>query len=500
MRIGLLNSFNQDGWYEAELPPLGLGYLAAWLKKYHDINDIVFEKKIDDLAQHKPDIVGISSVAEYYGTAVEQANFIKETLNAPVLVGGAFITAMPEALASCFDVGVLGEGEVTFAELMLAFRDGNWGPATWKNIDGICYRDTDGNVQITKARQQIEYLDSIPFPDRDLLGDHWKIPFEQCMYIVSSRGCAFSCRFCSSQMHFSGPRRFFSADYVAREIRHLVERYGTRSISFWDDIFVVQKSRLESIARQVRQANIHQQVAFHCHTRANIVDAERLELMRIMNITACSFGAESGSDRVLQYLKGGKLTAEQNQAAIDLLFNYGIKPGCSLLIGSPIETEEETRMTLDFVKRNSEKLLTAEFFPCVAFPGTEIFREALTAGKITLPITNFRQFTLSPQEMGEKFWENYVFINDQMSLETFKILFYQAREISLMLNIKREQNRIGELEQAVHQLAREREQLSILRNSRSLRGLEKMITIKNRIFKGQPKNGTNGNGAKIKKA
>ena len=456
------------------------------------------KKKVYDLVEHKPDIVSISSVAEYYGIAVEQANYVKEALNVPTIVGGTFITSMPDALAPCFDVGVLGEGEVTFAELVLAYRDGNWGPATWKNIKGICYRDLEGNIQLTAPRASIEDMDSIPFPDRDLLGDQWIVPFQQCMHIVSSRGCPFDCRFCSSQMHFEGPRRFFSAEYVVREIQHLVDRHGVKSISFWDDMFVVRLDRLQEITRRIRRDGLHEQVAFHCRTRANIFNEEKLELMCGMNISACSFGAESGADRVLKYLKGGNLTVEQNQYAIDLLFNYGIKPACSLLIGSPIETEEETRMSLDFVKRNKSKLLTAEFFPCVGFPGTQIFNDAVNAGKIKLPITDFRQFTLSPQEMGEEFWQRYVFLNDRMPLESFKILFYQGREISLMLNIKREQDRVSDLEQAVHQLAMEKEQLSILRNSRSLRGLEKVITMKNRLLNQYPKNESNGNGKKLK--
>ncbi|MDZ7379487.1 MAG: cobalamin-dependent protein, partial [candidate division KSB1 bacterium] len=98
-------------------PPLGLGYLVAYLKRYLDFDDVevvntgkgVFERICDA----NPRIVGFTAYSANYAAVLGLARQVKKELGVITLLGGPHITALPQSLDTCVDVGVLGEGEET---------------------------------------------------------------------------------------------------------------------------------------------------------------------------------------------------------------------------------------------------------------------------------------------------------------------------------------------------------------------------------------------------
>lgn len=482
MRLGLMQTFDHSKSLEEELPPLGLGYLSSYLKKFADFHDIVYEKTPEDLVAHKPTLIGVSSVTQYYTMAIEQAREMKRQTGAAMIVGGGHITCLPDSLDPVFDVGVIGEGEDTMLELFELHRTGRWGAEHFRNVAGICYHDEDGKVRRNGARPPIRPMDKVPPPDRELLGDRWTIPFSQFVSIVSSRGCPFDCMFCSSQKHFEGPTRYFSAEYVVREIEEVLDRWSPASIAFWDDLFIAQPTRLTEISHLVAERGLDKRVSFTCSTRANIVNEKKCEDMRRMNVIAVNFGAESGSDHVLRYLKGGNVSVEQNQKAIDLFNKYGINVACSFITGSPAERPEDAQATLDFVRRNRDKLIGAEFYPVVAYPGTQMWNEAVAAGKIPMPVADWGQFSLSVSGNAEEFWSKYIYLNEQMPVETYKMYFYQMQEESLQLALKKTTRRIRHLEEALRQEWKRAEADRRFRNRRGVKALEKLLGFKDRVL------------------
>ncbi len=481
MKLGLMQTFDQNERLEAEYPPLGLGYLSSYLKKYLDFHDIVYEKRPEELVTHHPDIIGLSCVTQYYNLAVEQAQLLKRDKNAPIVIGGGHITCLPESLDPIFDVGVLGEGEETFLELMQLFIDKKWAPEYWAKVAGVCYRDESGAVVRTQTRPAINPVDKIPPPDRELLGDRWQIPFHQFISMVSSRGCPFDCVFCSSQMHFEGPTRYFSAEYVINELQEIIDRWNPASITFYDDLFIANPTRLKEISALIEERGFADQITFYCSTRANILSIDKLEDMRRMNVVGVNFGAESASDKILNYLKGGNITAAHNQKALELFAEYGIKPGCSFVVGSPPETAEDIQMTLDFVRKNRNLMAAAEFYPAVGYPGTPLWRDSVANGKIQLPVQDWTQFSLSIQGNGDKFWDRYIYINEKMSLDTFKMYYYQLQEESLQLAVKKAKRWIGELERELHGHISINEEHQQFRNRRAVKAVTKILEVKDRL-------------------
>ncbi len=436
MRIGFLQAIIPHVKRELEYPPLGLGYLSAYLKKYTEFHDIVFATTVEELANLRPNLVGISAVTQNYEVAIDQARQLRELCQAPVVIGGPHITGAPDSLDPAFDVGVVGEGEETFRELVEAFASGCWNPAAWSDIDGICYRTDVGQLLYTRPRVPLAPLDKIPPPDRDLIGAWWNNPALQAVSMLTSRGCPYTCVFCSSKRHFAGSPRYHSPEYIVAELHQIVARWHPTAITFWDDLFIAQGKRLSQLADLIVSQGLDEQLEFYCSVRANLITAQRLRDMLRMNIRGANFGAESASARVLKYLKGTEVNPSHNQAALEMMASTGLKPACSFVVGAPLETAQDLQLTLDFARRNRHLLTAAEFWPLVPFPGTPLWQTLIESGKIPTPVRNWSRFSLNVRGNGSTFWDSYLYLNENMSLQEFKMYFYQLQEESLLLEIR----------------------------------------------------------------
>jgi anaerobic magnesium-protoporphyrin IX monomethyl ester cyclase len=283
-------------------------------------------------------VLAISSTSQDYAVAKEIAQLVKEGNPKIITVlGGHHVSYLPESMSEEFDIGVLGEGEETFAELVRALLTG----ADIGQMPGLAFHH-EGRVIVTPPRPQIVPIDSIPMPVRE----EW-----ERVYTMSSRGCPYRCSFCTSSV-FWGKTRFFSAEYVVAEIEHILEHTGANPIiNIYDDLFVADKKRFEKIVSLLEDKGIVDKAAFTFSVRANMVDDIMCSLIKRMKNAGVSFGAESGSDRILG-LMNKNTTAEMNQGALDTLSKHGIPANCSFIVGWPSETEEEVRKTYSFIVGN----------------------------------------------------------------------------------------------------------------------------------------------------
>ncbi|MDZ7262448.1 MAG: cobalamin-dependent protein, partial [candidate division KSB1 bacterium] len=157
-------------------PPLGLGYLASYLKKYLDFDDIAIvntgHKTFEKIRQANPEVVGFTAYTAGYYDVLQLIARVKQELGVPVLIGGPHITCLPHKLPDQADIGVIGEGEQTLLELMRLYLDrGGFDVTGLQQIKGIIYRQA-GQLVLTPPREPIVPLDTIPLPDRELLSIH----------------------------------------------------------------------------------------------------------------------------------------------------------------------------------------------------------------------------------------------------------------------------------------------------------------------------------------
>ena len=372
MRIMFISAIDPYAEVQYRFPQLGLGYLAASLRRHFGQDafefKVVFRNVEVEMAAFRPDVVGITSASQNYGYAKQYAKAAKKR-GIPVIVGGIHISTLPQTMTDDMDYAVVGEGEETICELIEALL--NHKPV--KDIKGIVYRSTNGLIQ-TEPRPFIEPLDSIPFPARDLLNT------SRFGNIFSSRGCPYSCTFCASTRYWN-KLRFFSAEYVVAELKEMVEKYGAKRISFYDDLMIADKPRLEKIADMIRKEPALSKTKFGINARANLITDHTAQILSSMHVTSVGMGLESGNERTLRYLKGGSVSVEDNYNAVKILHKYGIAANASFIIGSPDETREEILDTLHFIKTSG--LNFVDTFVLVPFPGTPVWDYAKSIGAVS---------------------------------------------------------------------------------------------------------------------
>lgn len=357
-------------------PNLGLLYLASYLRCYGGFTNIqVANADHVSLELLKGvDVFGVSSITQHWNVAKQICQQVKALSDVPVVVGGYHISALPSNLTEHMDIGVVGEGEETILELAQTLENVGLNKVKLGNTKGIVFWN-DGKRVVTARRDLIEPLDRIPFPARDLV----EFPKSQVHCLISSRGCPYRCVFCSSSAFWTSVR-YHSPAHVVAELGEVWRVYHPKVVGFADDLFAVDKKRLREISFLARREPWFGQMRFTCSARANLVDAETARLLRDLGVFSVSMGLESGSERILNYLKCGSVSVSQNRKAVQTLTDSGLKATGTFVIGSPTETRQEMMETLQFIK--STKLASFETYVLLPLPGTAIWDWAKAKGAV----------------------------------------------------------------------------------------------------------------------
>lgn len=374
---------NPKRFVDLKFSGLGLGYLVSFARShgfFDDVFKIVNAGSVvpEDVKDFAPDIVGLSSVSQNFSVCEDLAFNCKQEFgeDIPVVVGGVHVSALPQSLSMDMDIGIIGEGEATFVELLKTFDSHGWNYEALKHVNGIAFWDYyDGcELYVSPPRDLINPLDCIPFPSRDLLPEAFGK-----YYMFTSRGCPYNCRFCSSSVFWGCRARFHSAEYVLSEIEYLVYVLGAKEICFYDDLFVVDAPRLFKIRDLIVERGI--KCKFSCSVRSNLVSPPIVKALDEMGVRKVSMGLESGDVDNLAYLKGCSVTVEDNFRAVKLLRDAKFGVGASFVVGVPNETYDSLRSTIDFIEKSGVKV--GETYTLVPYPATKVWDEALERGLVS---------------------------------------------------------------------------------------------------------------------
>lgn len=417
MKFLIINCLNfEEGMRLSEdsAEQLGILYIASSVRERFPDVEVKVNYGVNEalLEEYRPDIVGLSSVSQNFHIAQRYAKLCKER-GIPVIIGGVHMSTLPHTLTEEMDVGVVNEGEDTIVELFDIFiKEKGFPPEKLKKIEGIVYHDGD-ELKTTQIRARLKELDRLPMPARDLY-EHPR------RGIFTSRGCPYDCTFCFSKPFWGKTSRYFSAEYVIKEMKDIYQRYNVSQISIYDDLFIANKPRFRKIVEYIREAGLHKKVSFNCNVRPNIVNDEIAALLKSMNITHVFLGIESGNDRVLKYLKKDACSVEQNQRAIEILKKHGIITYGGFIIGSPDETREEIMDTYRFIQRSgidgfSPLMLTP-------LPGTPIWDNAKERGLVS----DFMDWSILREEFGEV-EERHILMSETLTRDELKGLHKKFR-------------------------------------------------------------------------
>jgi radical SAM superfamily enzyme YgiQ (UPF0313 family) len=348
---------------------IGPSYLSAQIKSVFPETEITFcnqgvYQKADELA---PDMVLISSISESYPTAREYARHFSE-LSIPVVLGGSHITAAPFSLDEAFSLAVLGEGENTIIDVLKHYVENgrSFDFDELRSIPGIAFRDSK-ELFVTPPREPIADLDTLPFPDRSIYTLSPNYP----VFSITSRGCPFRCIYCASSNMAKGVR-YHGVDYVAEDVSRIVADHKPRVIYFVDDLFCAKLSRVEQIAETLKRKGITKRTQFIVTCRADLVTDKLARALKMLNTKTVSIGFESGSQKVLRYLKGTNSDVAINERAVNILNRHDIRVIGFFIIGTPIDTTEDIQATYDFVRNHMIDYFSV--YPLTPLPGTPLWR------------------------------------------------------------------------------------------------------------------------------
>lgn len=374
-------------------PPLGLCSLAAVTRKKGIETDLIdaqaekmsIKETCHKIIFQKPDYVGITAVTFTFESAITLAQAIKrENKNIIIVMGGVHVSALPEnslLLNNAIDILVLGEGEETIVEILKTkISDKN---RDFRSIKGIAYR-SNGKVYITEHRPRIKDLDSLPFPAWDLLSGFplsYDIQVQSLANIpstsiITSRGCTGKCMFCDKRI-FGRTLRFNSAEYVIDMINDLYHNYGIRNIQFEDDNFMLFGTRLIKICNYLIKENLD--LTWSCLARVDVVNEDKLKMMKKAKCCSILYGIESGSQKILDMMKKGT-SLEQIEKAIEWTKKAGIYSKGFFITGYFGETRETLSETLEYIKRLKADDISQHYF--IPFPGSGAYNYTHIYGKM----------------------------------------------------------------------------------------------------------------------
>jgi len=401
--------------------PLGIGYLAAYLIQQGICSreNIRIVENIDEAIAFMPDIVVVSSVTQVINDAKRFAKKCRDRLDCKILLGGYHISCMPEKLTSEFDVGILGEGEITFAEIVNLIKNDNFSKDSVKPLKGICFLTQNG-VQVNPPQQLIADVDSLPYPLR-----YREYPLG--MSLFTSRGCAYRCIFCASHKLWKGKFRLRSADSVVDEIACLVENFRPKTIRIMDDLWMFDKKRFREIVDKLVDLKIPEQVSFTGFCRSNIIQEEDILLLKKMNYKRIRFGVETGSEQLLRRLKGKNISVKDHQRVIDLCKKHEMSCYGSLMFGIPGETIHDIDATMDFLKKNRGYFNIGGFYLYNPIPGTDLWQEMKNCGMIP---ENFCYENFQLDFLEENFsWDEITYFNEKsIPFEIFRQKIEQIKK------------------------------------------------------------------------
>ena len=244
-------------------------------------------------------------------------------------------------------------------------------------------------------------INELPMPDWSIFSE---IPERYVM--VTSRGCPYKCRLCSSSAFW----RFHERDAagVIQEIK-LLQSLGATDIIIFDDLFIANKRRLRLVAELIVEQDLVG-LSYNCQIRSNLVDSEAVVLLRKMNVKEVAFGFESGSDRILE-LMNKHATVSDHQRAIDLLVAGGYKPTFGCILGYPGETKEDVALTVDFIDRNRAKCNIIDIYPCIPFPGTQLWDMFRVQHHVDLSTFDWESMSINPVKTDEE-WTKYFLLTE----------------------------------------------------------------------------------------
>ena len=369
--------------------PFYLGHATALLKKNGFevlLIDAITEQMDEEtyfsrMAAFAPDLVVHEVSTASVATDLRQAKMVKEKLPRARLVfcGPHQLMFDPAFLTQNPLVDYVLEGEYEFTLLELAQKL----DAPKEGILGLIHRAADGTPK-ANGRRPLVPLDSLPWPAREFLpmakyyDNMGGIP-SPSLQMHASRGCPFTCNFCSwpQVMYGGNAYRTRNPKDVVDELEACIGLYGIKSFYFDDDTFNIGKKRMMELGDELIKRRIN--LPWSAMARADTADEETLQRLHEAGLVSIKYGVESGDQKILDDC-GKRLDLAVARRNILATKRLGIKCHLSFAFGLPGETHETIQKTLRLADELDPDSL--QFSIATPYPGSRLYDRLKAEGRL----------------------------------------------------------------------------------------------------------------------
>ncbi|MDD4526665.1 MAG: radical SAM protein [Candidatus Margulisbacteria bacterium] len=381
------------------MPSLGMGYLASTLI-YNNIKTTIIDLNVESeqilfeqLETQQPQIIGISCYTFNSSQLKRLIPKIKNTLPiAKIIVGGVYASYDYRFLLKthAIDFIVRFEGEHAFLSLCQEILSQS---NKFRSLNNLAYIE-DYELVTTKIAEPISDLDKIPFPQLDAN----KYPTKE-IPIITSRGCAFHCIYCSSSAFWGAAMRYRSLTNVRIEIQKY-KQSGYKIFNILDDNFNLNKTRLKEFCKIASEEKINWKT--NCCVSA--FEAGMVESMIASGCIGLSIGVESADEDVQK--KTGKLVdLQQAENIVKKANQLGIKVVCGFILFHYCDTSQSLQKTIDFAKKLTSLGAIVRYTINTPFHGTYQYQHRYELG-IKIIDENYEHYNLQQAVINTKNFKN----------------------------------------------------------------------------------------------
>jgi radical SAM superfamily enzyme YgiQ (UPF0313 family) len=348
-------------------PPLGLLRIAQVASRHADvyfIDNAVLQLTTAALVEKilgiHPDVVGFGGTFAELPQARAVARKLRERGGVPLIYGGPNASARPKQYEREFTHIVSGLGEIEFDNIL------QWvcGPPA-----SALPRDPWNEILPARGLLHVDQY------DREALGAPPPVDT-----VITSTGCPYSCRFCSSRSIW-GKYKERNYGSVVQELRWLHDEWGTSTIFFRDDYFPITGVRTSKIASACAALDM----TWVAQCRIEGLTAGKILEAQDMGCVGVSCGFESIHADTLAYLGKG-FSPDDVKHAIDLLDNCEMPWVGGFIVGTPNEDrrkiQETARFALNARERAYSRLGRKPIMRFVGYPVSQTYVEMKEKGYV----------------------------------------------------------------------------------------------------------------------
>lgn len=324
---------------------------ATLMSLYNEQKHHIYAELDAVIKEVKPDMIGMTVLTPQIKIVNDLIDYITTNYRLPIFVGGAGASLNSAKIAGS---NMIFKGGINNFTILHHLN---------KNNDYFNKQINDAELNLFDYNGILNFDNILDKYSNNAYG-----------HVFSSIGCYANCRFCSSPAIWKRKVHFKSIDSFCKELYQIAVTKHPDSFHIWDENFTTKSPRLFEFSRKY---NLN--IPWECDSRIDTLDERKVSLMKEHGCFQVAVGAESGSQKILDYLNKG-IDKSRIKRTIDMLNKFELKSKIYMIMGFPGETYSDMQESVDFIMSCKPTQITLSLF--TPYLHTSLYAECLQSGLI----------------------------------------------------------------------------------------------------------------------